>query len=305
MNRLPLTVIAGYLGAGKTTLINRLLAEEHGLKLLIMVNDFGAVNIDADLLASADEDTVTLTNGCICCTMGADLFLALGDALDRRPRPDHLLIEASGIADPGQIANAAIAEPEMSYGGIVTVVDGTAFESLSRDELIGRQICDQVSKSNMIVVSKTGTSPTALIDRLCELSESPIIAAACADFSSILGLARHEKTTGTEPGIEHPAYVSWFYEGDATLKRECIETCLQNRPSGIFRMKGIVRDPSGGTWEIQVIGKKVSVTRAASDSFTRIVAIGLNARTNRKQINRWWNQYTGTLNLGSAVSLGD
>ena len=78
---LPLTVIGGYLGAGKTTLINRVLAGDHGLRLMVMVNDFGAINIDAELLASATEDRMELTNGCVCCTMGADLFLAIGDVL--------------------------------------------------------------------------------------------------------------------------------------------------------------------------------------------------------------------------------
>ena len=115
--RLPLTVVSGYLGAGKTSLINRLLSEEHGLRLLVMVNDFGAINIDADLLAEAGEDTMTLTNGCVCCTMGADLYMAIGDVLDRDTRPDHLVIEASGIADPARIAQVAMAQPDLVYGG--------------------------------------------------------------------------------------------------------------------------------------------------------------------------------------------
>ena len=79
MNKLPLTVIGGYLGAGKTTLINRLLSESHDARVMVMVNDFGAVNIDAALLARADGDTIELTNGCVCCTLGADLFMAIGD----------------------------------------------------------------------------------------------------------------------------------------------------------------------------------------------------------------------------------
>ncbi|MDG1421802.1 MAG: GTP-binding protein, partial [Tateyamaria sp.] len=86
----PLTVIGGYLGAGKTTLINRLLAENHGLRLLVLVNDFGAINIDASLIETAEDDMIALSNGCVCCTMGADLFLAIGDILDRDQLPDHL-----------------------------------------------------------------------------------------------------------------------------------------------------------------------------------------------------------------------
>jgi len=98
MSRIPLSVISGYLGAGKTTLINRLLAEDHGLKLLVMVNDFGAINIDEALIAQSGEDAIALTNGCICCSMGADLYLAIGDILQRDQRPDHIVIEASGVA---------------------------------------------------------------------------------------------------------------------------------------------------------------------------------------------------------------
>ena len=137
---LPTVVIAGYLGAGKTSLVNHLLRNPGGRRIMVMVNDFGALDIDADLLESADDDTVTLSNGCICCTMGTELMYALADACDRRPRPDALVIEASGVAQPEKIATAAHAEPEMRYGGIVTLADAANLAGLLEDREIGEQV---------------------------------------------------------------------------------------------------------------------------------------------------------------------
>ena len=151
---LPLTVIGGYLGAGKTSLINRLLAENHGLRLLILVNDFGAINIDASLIEAAEDDMIALSNGCVCCTMGADLFLAIGDILDRDQLPDHLIVEASGIADPSAIAQVALAEPDLEYGGIVTVVDAIEFDRLSQDTLIGAQVLGQVDVADVVLCQR-------------------------------------------------------------------------------------------------------------------------------------------------------
>ena len=120
-----------------------------------MVNDFGAINVDASLLVSADEDTIQLSNGCVCCTMGADLFLAIGDVLDGDMRPDHIVIEASGIADPAKIANVAVAEPDLVYQGIITVVDGANILDQLVDRFVGDQVRDQIRVADLIYVSKT------------------------------------------------------------------------------------------------------------------------------------------------------
>lgn len=288
--KLPLTVIAGYLGSGKTTLINRLLAEDHGLRLLVMVNDFGAINIDAELLASAEEDTLTLTNGCVCCTMGADLFMALGDALDRRPRPDHVIIEASGIADPGRIANAAIAEPEMEYGGIVTIVDGQNFPDLIGDAMIGPQIRAQVAQADLVLLGKMTARDTELIARLEIISAAPVLLTEeIGEIAPLLPNVRGKPPRNHNPA-KHPAYVSWSYHGPAEMSRERIASSLGRRPAGLYRVKGFVRGHSGESWEVQAVGKQVAIVKAAPHDQTSLVGIGLSRATTRADIDRWWQE---------------
>jgi G3E family GTPase len=292
-DRLPMTVISGYLGAGKTTLINRLLAEDHGLRLMVMVNDFGSINIDADLLQSADADTLTLTNGCVCCTMGADLFMAIGTALDRKPRPDHLIVEASGIADPVSIANAAIAEPDMRYGGIVTVVDADHFAGLAGDPQIGPQILGQAQAADIVIVSKTDTIPEPLQNRLSGMGV-PIV--TCAnDPGPVAGLVLSHST---EPlmvravGKTHPGYVSWSYQGPATPDRTQIDALLRARPEALFRLKGMISNGDRGSLLVQVVGRNVDIRRRPDPCTTQLVGIGISARITRDQIEGWWQTHT-------------
>lgn len=102
--KLPFTVIGGYLGAGKTTLVNNLLTQTNGLRAAVLVNDFGVVNIDAALIAEHAGDTISLTNGCMCCSMADGLYMAVGQILKHAERLDLIIIEASGVAEPGKIA---------------------------------------------------------------------------------------------------------------------------------------------------------------------------------------------------------
>lgn len=286
MTPLPMTVISGYLGAGKTTLINALLAQDHGLKLLILVNDFGAINVDADLLASADEDTIALTNGCVCCTMGADLFMALSDALDRTPRPDHLIVEASGVADPAQIARAAIAEPDMTYVGIVTVIDGPAFADLRDDPLIGRQVIQQVACADLVWVSKhSGNTPLPDLDGI---TDAPVMEGEGAETLLHLLTTEPRAAHPNVGPVPHPRYVSWSFEGVVESSTDALREALLARPKGLFRVKGTVHGHDGAGWDVQVVGAQVSVRPCRDPGSRAIVGIGLAARVTSDEINAWW-----------------
>ncbi len=281
---LPLTVISGYLGAGKTTLINRLLAEDHGMRLMVMVNDFGAINIDQALIKTRGDDTIALTNGCVCCTMGADLFMALGEVLDRPDRPDHLIIEASGIADPAAIASTAIAEPELSYAGIITLVDARNIAGLLDDALIAPQVTQQITSADLLLLTKTDGADTALAERLASigarkpkiLDDTPLAPL----LFDVVPLPR------SRAAAAHPAYASWQHDSDRVLDRRAMGEKLANRPDGLYRLKGFILTNDGG-YEVHVVGQYVKASRARTER-TTLVALGPADRISRDDIETWW-----------------
>ncbi|MBN9691671.1 MAG: GTP-binding protein [Verrucomicrobia bacterium] len=126
-SRIPVTVLTGFLGAGKTTLLNRLLTANHGKRIAVIENEFGEIGIDNALVINADEEIFEMNNGCICCTVRGDLIRILGQLLKRRDKFDYILVETTGLADPGPVAQTFFSDDEMKSAfrldGIVTLVD--------------------------------------------------------------------------------------------------------------------------------------------------------------------------------------
>ncbi|MBQ4891401.1 GTP-binding protein [Shewanella sp. MMG014] len=153
-NTLPLTIIGGFLGSGKTTLLNKLLTAPHGKRLVVLVNDFGKVNIDAELIASQTDDMINLSNGCACCSVSADLTDSLIKLSERDELPEAIVLEASGVADPHGIVQVANAIPAIRLDGGLAVVDVETLFTLAQDKLTGRLFHNQISAADLIVLTK-------------------------------------------------------------------------------------------------------------------------------------------------------
>ena len=157
--QVPVTVLTGYLGAGKTTLLNRILSEQHGKKYAVIVNEFGELGIDNDLVVNADEEVFEMNNGCICCTVRGDLIRIIGNLMKRRDKFDYILIETTGMADPGPVAQTFFIDDEIAESylldSILTLVDAKhADQQLDERQEARRQVgfADQIfiSKSELV-----------------------------------------------------------------------------------------------------------------------------------------------------------
>jgi G3E family GTPase len=164
--RIPVTVLTGFLGAGKTTLLNSILSQNHGYKCAIVINEFGAISIDHQLVVGIDEEILELNNGCICCRVRGDLVKSLGELLRKQKRFDYILIETTGLADPGPVVGTfkttELAE-RLRLDGIVTVADAKHLEKELTDAPEARA---QIGFADTILLNKTDLVTPADLDRI-------------------------------------------------------------------------------------------------------------------------------------------
>ena len=167
MERVPVTVLTGYLGAGKTTLLNRILTEQHGKKYAVVVNEFGEIGIDNDLVVETDEEVFEMNNGCICCTVRGDLIRILSGLMRRKGKFDAILIETTGLADPAPVAQTFFVDEDVQakakLDAVVTVVDARNIEARLDDSKEARE---QIAFADVILLNKTDLVSDADLDRI-------------------------------------------------------------------------------------------------------------------------------------------
>ena len=167
--RIPVTVLTGFLGSGKTTLLNRILTETHGQRIAVIENEFGEIGVDQELVINAEEEIFEMNNGCICCTVRGDLIRILGNLVTRRDRFDRIVLETTGLANPGPVAQTFFVDESIrgkfALDGIVTMVDAHHFD---QQLLNSEETATQVAFADVIVLNKTDLVSAAELDALEE-----------------------------------------------------------------------------------------------------------------------------------------
>ena len=305
----PITILTGFLGAGKTTLLNRILTGNHGLRVGVLVNDFGSINIDAELVVGVDGNMMSLANGCVCCQIRDDLLKTVIETINRPEGPQYILLEASGVADPAGIF-MTFNDPDLGdrirLDSVICVVDADqVFAHPEYPPLMDLKL-RQVGFADMLILNKVGLAGPEQVEKIrawldghfnrlrivetdyCEVPyeillgvgrfdpartglDSQAVEYSCADPICRDDHHRHEHSK---------VFSTWSYETDRPLALDALRETMRKLPGTVYRAKGVVytTDAPQRRAVLQVVGRRVDIS--LQDEWgqraprTQIVAIG-------------------------------
>lgn len=256
--RVPFTLLGGYLGAGKTTIVNHVLATAEGRRIVVLVNDVGAVNVDAALIANHDGPTLTLTNGCVCCALDDGFAITLETVRALPERPDHVLMELSGVGEPARLVSWA-STAGFRLDGVVVAVDAEQFADQLARRYVGDTVDAQVRSADLLVLTKgdlvDDTGPAEQL--IAERSSVPMLHAVAGrvPIDAVLGIGG-----STVEHVPHPNDVDVVTRSIdvAGIDLAGLDALLAALPSSTVRVKGLVAI-EGEVQEVHVVGRRRSV----------------------------------------------
>ncbi len=282
---IPLSVIGGFLGAGKTTLVNHLLrtaTRRYG----VLVNDFGAVNVDAALIAGQSGQTMALANGCVCCSLGDDFGAAVASLAARDPAPEHIIVEASGVSDPWRIAQLALIEPGFELMPLVVMVDATAIAAQLADPWTGETVRRQLAFAELVVLNKqdlaaepgqaaaivAGIRPQARTITACH-GEVPETALTFAPPS-------RPRASRLQADLPH-MFPTWRWPCPLPLDRDRLRAVLGELPPAVLRVKGLcLLGQTAEPYLLQYAAERWAFSPAPTTLAPELVIIGTPQLTN-------------------------
>lgn len=313
----PVTILTGFLGAGKTTLLNRILTGNHGLRVAVLVNDFGSINVDADLVVGVEDDVLSLANGCVCCSIRDDLIETVEAVLERPERPEYILLEASGVSDPSSIAMTFTDQrfrDMIRLDSIMCLVDAEQiFAAPAQMELKLRQI----AFSDMVILNKVDLVDRETVQRVHDWLGSRfrryrLVEAINAEvpLDILLSVGRfsaeqldaevpdhvHGSGCGCPEQAHHQDHAAKFsttmLRSDLAVNLSGLRDAIKGLPGEVYRVKGFVyseEDPEHRI-VVQVVGKRIDIARdgkwGTNKPETRLVAIGAPGAVSEDTLGR-------------------